>query len=155
GETVISVQHSLLASERTPLEELRTIRSHPAALEQCRTWLSRVPHVRLVATATTSDGAREVAERGDPTEAAIASPKAAELYGLQVVDDDVGDHEAFTRFVSLATHTLVVPAEGRAFRTAVSFLTDHRPGALHRAIEPFAGSGIDMVQLVSRPLPKS
>jgi prephenate dehydratase len=155
GETVIAVQHALLALGPTPVEELRTIRSHPAALEQCRSFLARIPHIQLVATPTTSDAAREVAEKGDPTEAAIASPKAAELYELEVVDDHVGDDEAFTRFVSLATHTLVEPAEGRTFRTALSFLTDHRPGALHRAIEPFASSAIDMVQLVSRPLPKS
>jgi chorismate mutase/prephenate dehydratase len=70
-----------------------------------------------------------------------------------VISGDVGDHpETYTRFVSVATHTRLDRAN-EAWRTAFSFVTDHRPGALHRAIEPFARHGIDLVQLVSRPIP--
>ena len=70
-----------------------------------------------------------------------------------MIAGDVGDHpETYTRFVSVATHTRLDRA-GQDWRTAFSFVTDHRPGALHRAIEPFALHGIDLVQLVSRPIP--
>ena len=79
----------------------------------------------------------------------------AALYGLAVLASDVGDHaEAYTRFVSVATHTRL-DGDRTAWRTAFSFVTDHRPGALHRAIEPFARHGIDLVQLVSRPIPET
>jgi prephenate dehydratase len=85
---------------------------------------------------------------------ALASMEAAETYGLEVVEDDVGDRPgAFTRFVALAPYTQVA-AEAR-WRTALSFVTDHRPGALYHALGAFARNGVNMVQLVSRPLPNS
>ncbi len=62
--------------------------------------------------------------------------------------------EAYTRFVSVATY-MRLDANGKPWRTAFSFVTDHQPGALHRAIDPFARLGIDLVQLVSRPIPHS
>jgi chorismate mutase/prephenate dehydratase len=129
------------------------IRSHPAALDQCRRLLAAMPWASAIAAGTTAEAAAEVAENGDPSQAAIAGERAATLYGLRVLSGDVGDHpEAYTRFVSVATYTRLdrIPGE---WRTAFWFVTDHRPGALHHAIEPFARNGIDLVQLVSRPIP--
>jgi prephenate dehydratase len=129
------------------LEDVRIVRSHPAAFEQCRDVLT---DVSLIPAATTADAARIVAQHGDPHEAAIASPAAAELYGLPVLLDDVGDHAAFTRFVTIASHTRL---DATNARVALSFVTDHRPGALHAAITPFAEAGLDLQRLVSRPIP--
>jgi prephenate dehydratase len=146
GETVRPIRHVLAAAEPTSLDALRVIRSHPAALEQCR---AIVGACATIPAATTSDAAQIVS---GPHEAAIVSPEAAELYGLYVLADDVGDHRAYTRFVTVATHTLLAVERPR---TAVSFVTDHRPGALHAAITPLAGAGIDLQRLVSRPLPET
>ena len=89
-----------------------------------------------------------------PQQLAIASLEAGETYGLTVVADDVGDKPgAFTRFVALAPYTQI--AHGEGWRTALWFVTDHRPGALHRALGPLARDGVNLVQLVSRPLPNS
>ena len=155
NETVLRIRHCLMGPERVPLEHIRVVRSHPAALDQCRRLLAAMPWATAIAAATTAEAAAEVAERGDPAEAAIAGERAAALYGLTVISGDVGDHpEAYTRFVSVATHTRLDRANGE-WRTAFSFVTDHRPGALHRAIEPFARHGIDLVQLVSRPIPET
>ena len=108
-----------------------------------------------IAAATTGDAAHEVAEKGDPSEAAIASDRAAAMYGLSVIASDVGDHpEAYTRFVALAQYTRL-DRGSEAWRTAFSFVTDHEPGALHRAIEPFGRHKLDLVQLVSRPIPRT
>jgi chorismate mutase/prephenate dehydratase len=154
-ETVLEIRHHLLAPGAVPLEEIRVVRSHPVALDQCRRLLAAMPWATAVAATTTAEAAAEVAERGDPTEAAIAGERAAPLYGLTVVLPNVGDHpEAYTRFVSIATHTRL-DGDPAAWRTAFSFVTDHRPGALHRAIGPFARNGIDLVQLVSRPIPET
>ena len=90
---------------------------------------------------------------GDPAQAAIASHEAAAAYDLEVIADDVGDHDAFTRFVAVAPYTRIDGGEG--WRTALSFVTDHRPGALYHALGPFARHGLNLVQLVSRPLPRS
>jgi prephenate dehydratase len=153
GETVLRIRHSLVGRRSVPLEEIRVVRSHPAALDQCRRLLAAMPWATAIAAATTADAAHEVADGGGEDEAAIASERAARLNGLTVIAGDVGDHpEAYTRFVAVAPFTRI-DRESEDWRTAFSFVTDHRPGALHRAIEPFGRHRLDLVQLVSRPIP--
>ena len=155
GETVLPIRHFLVGTERISLAQVRAVHSHPVALDQCRMLLATMPEATAIAAATTADAAAYVAEHDDPTEVAIASERAARLHGLEVIASDVGDHpEAFTRFVSVATH-MRLDVNGKPWRTAFSFVTDHQPGALHRAIEPFARHEIDLLQLVSRPIPQS
>ena len=155
AETVLPIRHYLVGPAPLPLEDIRVVRSHPVALDQCRQLLASMPWATGIAAATTADAAAQVAEHGDPAEVAIASERAAGLHGLTVILSDVGDHpEAYTRFVSVANY-MRLDADGAAWRTAFSFVTDHQPGALHRAIEPFARHGIDLLQLVSRPIPQS
>ena len=94
-----------------------------------------------------------MAELADPAVVAIASDRAARINGLTIIDGNVGDHpEAYTRFVSVAPYTRLDRRDGQ-WRTAFSFTTDHRPGALHHALEPLARHGIDLNLLVSRPIP--
>jgi prephenate dehydratase len=152
AEAVLPIRHCLVAVAELPLDEIRIVRSHPSALEQCRVLLDALPNAAVVPASTTADAARETAESGDPLAAAIAGPEAAGLYGLVTLRDDVGDGPAFTRFVSVAPFTWL-GAERDGARTAFTFVTDHRPGALHAAIAPFAVAGLDLVRLVSRPLP--
>jgi prephenate dehydratase len=152
AEAVLPIQHCLLAAVDVPLEEIRVVRSHPTALEQCRVLLDSLPNAAVISASTTADAARETADSGDPTCAAIAGPEAAGLYGLVTLRDDVGDGPAFTRFVSVAPYTWLGAGRDDA-RTAFTFVTDHRPGALHAAIASFAEAGLDLVRLVSRPLP--
>ena len=155
AETVLAIRHCLVGPEVVPLEQIKVVRSHPAALDQCRQLLAAMPWATAIAAATTADAAAEVAAHADPTEAAIASERAARLHGLEVIAGDVGDHhEAYTRFVAVAPYTRLDRA-GDDWRTAFTFVTDHRPGALHVAIEPFGRHGLDLVQLVSRPIPHS
>jgi chorismate mutase / prephenate dehydratase len=155
SETILPIRHCLAGPELVPLEQIKIVRSHPAALDQCRRLLAGMPWATAIAAATTADAASEVSERKDPTEAAIASERAATMYGLTVIAGDIGDHsEAYTRFVSVATYTRL-DRESETWRTAFSFVTDHQPGALHAAIEPFGRHRVDLVQLVSRPIPHS
>ncbi len=153
AETVIPVEHCLVAHAGTALEDVHVVRSHPEALAQCRLLLRELGITRRVASATTADAAREVAERADGGEAAIASRRAAELYGLHVLVAEAGDrHDASTRFVAVKPFTELLH-DGRPWRSALSFSTDHAPGALFRALEPFSELDVNLVQLVSRPLP--
>ena len=152
-EASLPIRHCLLGVPEATLASAKTLRSHPAAFDQCRELLARLD-VRCVPAATTADAAREVADSADPTQLALAGPEAASTYDLHVVADDVGDPPgAFTRFVALAPYTQVDGGEG--WRTALSFVTDHRPGALYHALGPLARGGVNLVQLVSRPLPNS
>jgi len=155
AETALRIRHCLVALGDVPLDEIRVVRSHPVALDQCRALVAGMPWATAIAAATTADAARQVAESGDRTQAAISSERAAQLHGLTVVAGDVGDHpEAYTRFVSVSTYTRI-DREAEEWRTAFTFVTDHSPGALYRAIEPFGRLRIDLHQLVSRPIPKT
>jgi prephenate dehydratase len=148
---VLPIHHCLVGPATVPLEEVREIRSHPVALDQCRGLLASMPWATAVVSATTADAAAAVAELGDPSVAAIASVRAARMHALATLADDVGDHAAYTRFAALAPYTRLDRRDGE-WRTALTFETHHRPGALHRAIGPLARREIDMVQLVSRPI---
>jgi len=152
-EATLPITHCVVGVPGARLDRVRVIRSHPAAFEQCKELL-RGWDVQLVPAATTADAAREVAETGDATQVALAGEEAARVYGLDVLRADVGDKPAaFTRFVAVAPYTLL--AGGPGWRTALTFVTDHQPGALFRALGPFAQHGVNLVQLVSRPLPES
>jgi prephenate dehydratase len=154
AQTIIPIRHFLVGVAEIPLAEIRIVRSHPVALDQCRRLLASLPNAQAVAAGTTADAAAQVARDAEPTEVAIASERAAALHGLVVLAADVGDHpEAFTRFVSISNRTQL--GESADWRIAFSFQTDHRPGALHRAIAPFARHALDLVQLTSRPIPQT
>jgi prephenate dehydratase len=152
SEVTLPIVHCLLAKAPIQPTEVRTLRSNPVAFDQCREFVHALA-ARCIAAATTADAAREVSESDDPTEAAIASAEAAVRFGLNVIAPDVGDHAAFTRFVGIAPYTRIDRAP--RWRTALSFVTDHQPGSLYHALGPFQKHGLNLVQLVSRPIPQS
>ena len=150
SEVTLSIVHCLVAKAPIQVAGVRTLRSNSVAFDQCREFV-HASGARLLPASTTAEAAREVAESDNPTEAAIASAEAASRYGLHVIAPDVGDHTAFTRFVGIAPYTLVSRAP--RWRTALSFVTDHQPGSLYHALGPFHKHGLNLVQLVSRPIP--
>lgn len=153
AEAILPIRHCLVGPDAVTLEEVREVHSHAVALDQCRKLLASMPWATAMVAGTTGDAAASVAVLGDRTVVAIASERAARINGLTVIAANVGDHpEAYTRFAALAPYTRLDRREG-VWRTAFSFVTDHRPGALLRAIEPLARRGIDLAQLVSRPIP--
>jgi len=152
SEVTLPIVHCLVARAAVPLEAITVLRSHPVAFDQCRELVARLG-AKCVASATTSDAAFEVAESGAEGEAAISSREAAEHFGLAVVADDVGDRPAaYTRFVGFAPYTRLERAQRP--RTVLSFVTDHSPGSLYHALGPFDRHGLNLVQLVSRPIPR-
>jgi prephenate dehydratase len=152
-EATLPIRHCVVGVAGATLTGARVVRSHPAAFDQCRTLLAGWD-VTQIPAATTADAAREVAETGYPAQLAIASHEAAAAYSLEVLAEDVGDRPAaFTRFVAVAPYTQV--SGGPGWRTALAFVTDHRPGALFGALAPFAQNQVNLVQLVSRPIPES
>jgi prephenate dehydratase len=148
----LPIVHMLIAKTPIQATEVKTLRSKSEAFDQCREFV-HASGARCLPAATTAEAAREVADSDDPTEAAIASAEAAARYGLHVIATDIGDHAAFTRFVGIAPYTLVERAP--RWRTALSFVTDHQPGSLYHALGPFHRHGLNLVQLVSRPIPQS
>src|SRR3954470_7862543 len=155
AETVQPIVHCLAGPDSIDLSLVRVVRSHPMALDQCRSFLGALPHAAVLPVSTTAEAARLAREDGDPTHVAIVAPSAVPMYGLTMLADDVGDHTAYTRFVSIARYTRAFDCDRSAARTAFSFVTKHQPGALHKAIGPIADAGLDLERLVSRALARA
>jgi prephenate dehydratase len=152
-EVVIAVPHCLVGMAGANIDALARIHSHPAALAQCRRFLSSIPDALPDVAPSTAAAARRVADAADPRQAAISSRAAAVQHGLDVLLNDVSDHaQNYTRFVAVAAHTRLDRDDGRPWRTAVRFVTHHHPGALVDAIEPLGRHGVNMTSLQSRPI---
>ena len=150
GEYFLPVRHALLAPKGATIDGLTHVHSHIHAIPQCRKMIKRLgldAHVH----ADTAGAAAEVAERGDTAHAAIASSLAAEIYGLDILLDDVqdADHNT-TRFLILSREP-AVPDFDDARRVITSFIFRVRniPAALYKALGGFATNGVNMTKLES------
>jgi prephenate dehydratase len=94
AETVQPIVHCLAGPAPIDLARIRVVRSHPMAIDQCRDLLGRLPQAAVIPVSTTAEAAKLAAEELDPTHVAIVGHSAAELYGLHVLEDDIGDHTA-------------------------------------------------------------
>ncbi len=150
GEVVIPVRHCLIACAGASFDRVRAVQSHPVALAQCARFFAINPQIRRVAAEDTAGSVAEVVRSNDPTRAAIAGRRAAEVYGGTILREGLEDYaENYTRFV-LLTPRAVVPAGADKLSLVVKLA--HRPGALHNALEPFARRGIDLLKIESRPI---
>jgi prephenate dehydratase len=122
------------------------------ALGQCTTFFLRHPGIEPLATYDTAGAARQVADSNDPHTVAIAARRAADRYGLVVLEEDIQDREDNqTRFLVVSTEDQLPEANSVECKTALLLETANRPGALVRALAPFAERGINLAHLQSRP----
>jgi prephenate dehydratase len=149
GEYFLPIRHQLMAPKGASLSTLKTAQSHPQALGQCREHLRELG-LKPVVGADTAGSAREIAQAGDITRAAIASRLAAEIYGLDILKPDIEDKDHnTTRFVILSKEELhAAPGIGPIMTTFV-FNVRNVPAALYKALGGFATNGINMVKLES------
>lgn len=156
GEVVLPIHHCVLGVPGATADGLRRILSHPVALAQCTRFL-RGAGVEAIATFDTAGAARQVAEDGDASVAAIASRATAGRYGLQVLVADVEDRpDNQTRFLALvrSDHPAVelpAPAPGDAEKSLLVVETDDRPGALVALLAPLAAAGVNLAKIETRP----
>jgi prephenate dehydratase len=150
GEVVRPIRHFLIGCPGSTLEGVTTVESHPVALAQCERFFAARPRIRRVAAEDTAGSVAAILKRGDPTCAAIAGLRAAEIYGGVVLLERLEDHtENFTRFVLLAHASNV---EDGADKLSLVFRLPPGGGALNRALEPFARRGIDLLKIETRPV---
>jgi len=147
GERFLRIQFALMAPPGTDVSQLRTVHSHVHALGQCRGVIRELGLTPVVA-GDTAGAAREVAELGDPTQAAIAPPLAAEIYGLEILRDDIEDEDHnTTRFVVLSRDFDQAPRDDGPVITAFIFNVRNLPAALYKALGGFATNGVNMTKL--------
>jgi prephenate dehydratase len=152
GEYFMPIHFQLMAVPGTRLEQVRTVRSHAHALGQCRRIVREHGWNGVVAD-DTAGAAREVAELADPSVAALSPRLAAELYGLEILAEDVEDeHHNTTRFLVLAREPRE-PALGEGqMITSFVFRVRNVPAALYKAMGGFATNGVNMTKLESYQL---
>ncbi|KAI4382273.1 hypothetical protein MLD38_008256 [Melastoma candidum] len=152
GEVQLPVHHCLLALPGTRPEYLTRVISHPQALAQCEHTLTKLaPQAAREAVDDTAGAAEYIATHNLRDTAAIASARAAELYGLDVLADGIQDDSGnVTRFVMLAREP-VIPRIDRPFKTSIVFAHDKGTSALFKVLSAFAFRNISLTKIESRP----
>ncbi|WP_235738907.1 prephenate dehydratase [Nocardioides alcanivorans] len=149
GEFFLPIHFDLLALPGATPDDLTSVRSHVHALGQCRRVIAEYG-LRPVIAGDTAGSAREVAEFGDKSVAALAPPLAGEVYGLVPLARNVEDEEHnTTRFVLLAREAQVPPPNNGATVTTFVFRVRNLPAALYKALGGFATNGVNMTKLES------
>ena len=150
SETELQVVHHLVALPGSELSQIRRVCSHPQALAQCEAFLRSLPGVEIVATYDTAGSARMIRDQNLRDTAAVASARAAEIFGLGILQSAIQDYrDNITRFllISRDPHPLGVPD-----KTSLVFALPNAPGALFKALSVFALRDIDLTKLESRPM---
>lgn len=154
GEYQLRVSHCLLALHGVKLADLERVYSHPQALDQCEASMARLG-LKRVPEYDTAGSARLLRERGDRHAGALASRRAAQVYDLAILAENMEDDPAnYTRFLALEANPRPPenPAQGD-FKTSVVFSLHNQPGVLFKALSVFALRDIDLTKIESRPLP--
>lgn len=148
GETFLRVEMNLLGVPGATLADIKAVQSLSVALGQCRKFISD-NGFRTINAVDTAGSAREVAQKGDKSVAAIASKFAAEIYRLNVLASNIEDaaHNT-TRFLVLSRDEQRAP-QGDAVKTTFVFRVRNVPAALYKAMGGFATNGVNMTKLES------
>lgn len=152
GERIVRVDHCLMALPGANMETISDVYTHEQAFRQCRGFLSSYPKWGQHEMVNTALAARFVSESGDTSKAAIASRRAAALYGLEILQSSVNENRNnYTRFIVVAADPRY-PAD--ANKISVRFTLPHVEGSLCRMLQIFARTGLNLEKLESRPIPE-
>jgi prephenate dehydratase len=147
GEHFLPIHFSLMGVPGTTRESITSVHSHVHALGQCRRIIGELG-ARAVTAGDTAGAAREVAEWGDTSRACLAPPLAAEIYGLEVLADNVEDEDHnTTRFVVLSREYAEAQQDEEMVVTTFVFRVRNLPAALYKALGGFATNGVNMTKL--------
>jgi prephenate dehydratase len=182
AETILPIEHHLIGCPGATLAGLKSVSSHPMALAQCERFFQTHPELKRVPAEDTAGSVRDVLASGDQSAAGIAGRQAAVRYGGVILSESIQDNaENFTRFVllipvhggdadrlpnaerpeSAAVSQLISELDARRAeqlpasstkKVSLALRLAHKPGALLAALEPFAGHGINLLKIESRPI---
>ncbi len=150
AEHVIKVEQALVGVPGTKLEDIKTVYSHPQGLMQCSKFFENHPQISTKTYSSTSAAAKKVAEDGDKSQAAISSTRAAGIFGLDIIKEQV-NHESmnYTRFIIISNQKIFLPDAGKI---SLSFEIKHQAGALYNMLSNFYYNGLNLTKIESRPI---
>ncbi len=149
GETILRIVHCLMANPGVSLRDVRRVYSHPQALRQCSHFIER-NSLEEVPMYDTAGSAKMIKEANLRDAAAIASRRAAEIYGLNILFEGIESNpENYTRFLIIGHEDH--PPTGRD-KTTIAFKIEHAPGTLFKALKGFAEGGVNLTKIESRPI---
>lgn len=148
GEVIVKIAHCLITNPGTKMEEITAVYSHPQALAQCRNFLEKSAW-ELIPTYDTAGSVKMLKEKAMKNAAAVASERAATLYGMTILSKDIADNpENFTRFFVLSKQDSPVTGKDK---TSIIFAAAHKPGSLYNVLGEFARRDINLTRIESRP----
>ena len=152
AEVIVKIEHCLIANPGSTLEDIKLVYSHPQALGQCRSFLEEFGR-ELISTYDTAGSVKMIKEKGLHDAAAIASERAANIYGMHILAKDIADNpENYTRFFVLSTQDSKPTGKDK---TSIIFSAKHEPGSLYHALGEFAKRDINLTKIESRPTRKT
>jgi len=149
GEHFQPIRMNLLGVPGAKLADIKTVQSLSVALGQCRKFIKK-NNLHAIGAVDTAGSAHEIAERGDKSAAAIASKLAADIYGLDVIAENIEDaaHNT-TRFLVMSRDKIEAAPESGPVKTTFVFRVRNVPAALYKAMGGFATNGVNMTKLES------
>lgn len=149
GEINLRIRQNLMALPGQQLSDIREIRSHPIALSQCMTWLNHLRGVTLIESDDTAGSAKQIRENNLAGVAAIASTKAAEIYGLEILAPGIETYKKnYTRFLILGNEK---DTHKDGNKVSICFSTGHQPGSLAAVLVRLAELDINLSKIQSVP----
>lgn len=151
GEHVVKIEHALLGLTGASVENLRKVYSHSQGLSQCKKFFDEHPEIRPAVSGSTSESAKKVMEAKDNTLAAIASKRAAKIYGLEVLQECLNTEEVnSTRFIIVTNRRTFLP---KANKISICFELPHESGSLYKMLSHIMYNNLNMTKIESRPIP--
>lgn len=154
GELFLRIEQNLMALPGQKLEDIEEVQSHPMAIIQCEEFLEplREKGVRIVDTIDTALSAREISHKKLKGVAALASALAAEMYGLEIIQEGVETNKKnFTRFLALSPEGHDLP-EASASKASLCFSLPHKVGSLAQILSMLAFYNINLTKIQSTPI---
>jgi len=159
GEHYLSIHHNLMVLKESRIEDILEVRSHPMALLQCKDFFRNYPHIKLVEDVDTAETAKRIQDEQLHHVAAIAPQVAAELYGLNIVANDIQTiQNNATRFIIVQTKRLAVGHEAKELaeddinKASVRFITDHKRGSLAAMLNVMSDCNLNLTKIQSLPI---
>lgn len=150
GEHVLKIEHALLGLPGADINNLKTVYSHSQGISQCKKFFEGHPKIRPEVSLSTSESAKRVMEAKDSTLAAIASKRAADIYGLEVLKECLNTEEInSTRFIIITGKKVYLP---NANKISICFELPHESGSLYKMLSHIMYNNLNMTKIESRPI---